>query len=139
MPLKEILNTDGSLAHSTGSTTSGGTFTITSTPSLKSKAEGSPIYAGTLSFSFSGGNSSETLGGTGVVVPGSVSGNGTINPTAQKVKDGGSFVMREGDSGAFTLLTGSFTVTSTGVTSVVTLPNTGVEVSSAGQTKVKGS
>ena len=137
MALKEIANSSCTLSHSTGSTTSGGMFTITSPPSLTVKADGSPIYSGTIMFSFSGGNSSETLGSTGVFVPGSMVGVGTIDPTAVKVKADGSLVSRVDDSGTFTTLSGSFTLTSNGVTSPgVPAPPTNVEITDAGQTKV---
>ena len=138
--MKLIVNEDGEIAHATGSKTSGGTFTITSIPSLKTTAEGKKIYNGELLFSFSGGDSSETLGGTGTVVPSTVSGTGSISPSANKCFDNNNPIVLEGDEGSFTVLTGTFVPTSTGTPAPLTpLPPTDVLISSAGQNKVYGS
>jgi hypothetical protein len=137
---KPIVTTIGEISHSIGSTTSGGTFTITSLASLNTKAEGNYIYRGEVLFSFLGGNSAETLGGTGIVVPGTVYGTGSISPSATKCKNDGLEVVLEDDSGSFITLFGTFTLTSTGVPVPNTpIPPTDVYFSSAGQNKVLGS
>jgi hypothetical protein len=134
---KAVMNIDGTISHSSGSTTSGGSFSITSTPSLKSKASDKYIYRGTLSFTFSGGNSSETFGGTGIITSGTVYGNGTINPTAIKSKDVNQEVIRKDDSGSISTLFGTFVPSAPPNTPVPNTPlqPTNVEVSDAGQTK----
>lgn len=125
MTLK-LIGVDGlTIVHSAGSPISGGTFTITSTPSVKVKAQGKGVYSGVLSFTFAGGNMS------GITAE-SFTGAGTINPTAIYVKADGALVIREGDTGT---LTGSGTNPSP---PPPTVPGTGgVEISVAGQTKVK--
>lgn len=139
MALKEIGVQGLTISHSSGSTTSGGNFSVTSPPSIKSKAEGNYMYRGTLSFSFSGGNSSETLGGTGTITPGTVYGNGTINPTAIKVKDASQAVIRKDDSGQISSLYGTFVPSAPPNTPVpnTPIPPTNVEITDANQTKVK--
>jgi hypothetical protein len=113
------------ITHSSGSPISGGSFTITSSPSTKVKCEGSGVYKGTIAFTFSGGN------GSGAV-PGSVAGAGTIVTTALKTKADAEEVVREGDTG---------TLTATGTKESPPPPTVpfvgGVEISVAGQTTVK--
>ena len=125
MPLELIMNANGQLGHASGSTVTGGTFTITSTPSVKVKAGGSGVYRGPLTFTFAGGSAPG-------LVAGSVTGAGTINPTATKTKADGLLVIREGDS---------VLVTFTGTNSSPPPPTLNVagtvEVASAGQTKAK--
>ena len=98
---KEIAVNGSTLKHGSGSSASGGTFTITSTPSIKSKIKHLGIkqgmYKNPLVFTFIGGN------GTGAV-NGSVYGGGSISATSLKVTAEGLSVMRKGDS-----LTTSFT------------------------------
>lgn len=125
MTLKPI-GVDGlTIDHVVGSPVSGGTFTITSTPSLKVKAEGKGVYSGTLNFTFAGGNGPGAVDGT-------VTATGSINPTAVYVKADGSLVIREDDVG---------NMTGTGTNSnppPPTVPIFGVvEITNAGQTKVK--
>lgn len=138
--MKFVANESCTVAHAPGSTTSGGTFTITTPPSLKTKAVGSGVYRGTIAISFSGGNSSETFDSTGAITPGTVAGSGTISPTASKVRDAGNNVIREADTGTLSTLTGTFVPSAPPNTSVpnTPLPPTDVEVSSAGQDKVRG-
>jgi hypothetical protein len=126
MALKEIAVEGLTISHSTGSNLSGGSFTITSTPSIKVKAEGKGIYRGTLNFSFSGGT---YAGG----VSSSATGSGSINFTATKTKADGQFVLRKDDSGT---VSGTYQVPPPppGVTSPFTAS---VEISDANQTKVK--
>ena len=114
------------ISHAAGSPISGGTFTITSSPSTKCKATGKFIYRGTVSFNFTGGNASG-------IVPGSISCTGTISPTATKVKADGSFCILEGDTGS---MSGTGTSQSSGNPIV---PVSGsVEISDAGQNKARG-
>lgn len=126
MALKEIAVEGLTISHSTGSSLSGGSFTITSSPSIKVKAEGKGVYRGTLTFSFSGGN---YTGG----VSGSAAGAGSINFTAIKTKADGQFVLRKDDSG-----TVSGTYQPTGSPPPPPAPfSANVEISDANQTKVK--
>jgi len=113
--------------HDTGSTISGGTFSITSTTIAECKAEGQEFYTIEIAFTFSGGSDS-TVG----VVAGSVVGAGTIAATAQKVKAKNGFVMREGDTG---------TLTGTGTNPAAPPPTLAVSgpviITAAGQSKVR--
>lgn len=83
----------GQIIHSSGSTVSGGIFSISSSPSLKLLVNGQGVYRGPLTVSFSGGNM------TGMT-PGSVSGIGSISPTSLKNKTESLYVLRNGDSGS---------------------------------------
>lgn len=113
------------ISHGSGSTITGGSFVITSSPSSKVKAGGAFVYRGTINFTFSGGSEP-------TVTAGSVTGSGSISFTATKTKADGQFVIREGDTGT---LTGTGTNPSP---PPPTLPVSGsVEISNAGQTKVK--
>jgi len=123
----EYIGVDGlTIAHSSGSPISSGSFVITSTPSVKVLADGKGVFSGPLTFTFSGGTA------TGFV-SNSINGGGTINPTTVKVKADGSFVIREGDSG---------TLNGTGIT-LPDPPGTagpisgGVEITAANQAKVR--
>lgn len=140
MALKEIAVDGCTISHSAGSKTSVGSFTIITPPSLKSKCEGKGVYKGTLSFSFSGGNSAETFSGAGIITPGTVLGTGTIDPTAEKCKDANQLVLRKDDSGSFDTLFGTFVPSAPPSIPVpnTPLPPTDVEISNANQTKVKG-
>ena len=91
--MKYFFTENGNIQHSTGSPVSGGTFTITTSPSSKLKVSTWGVYAGPLAITFSGGN----MPG---MVPGSVSGTGTIFPTSLKNRTGGLFVVLVGDSGS---------------------------------------
>ena len=125
MTLEKVMNTNGTIGHASGSTITGGTFVITSTPSTKNKAGAVGVYRGPLTFTFSGGSAPG-------VSPGSVVGSGTINPTAIKSKADALEVIREGDTGT---LTGTGTNPSP---PPPTLPVSGpVEVKTAGQDKAK--
>lgn len=139
MALKEVANTNCTISHAAGSKTSGGSFSITSPASLKVRAEGSGVYKGPTNVSFSGGNSSETLGGTGTITPATVYGTATINPSAQKVRAESNAVLRVDDSATFTTLFGTFIPNAPPNTPVpnTPLPPTDIEVSDAGQTKVR--
>jgi hypothetical protein len=122
----ELIAVQGcTIAHSSGSSISGGAFVITSTPSVKVKGEAKGVYKTPLSFTFSGGNASGA-------VPGSVAGGGTIAATAIKTKADGLLVIREGDTG---------TLTATGTNASPPPPTIpfvgGVEISVANQTTSK--
>ena len=110
------------ISHSLGSIASGGSFTVTSIPSVTVFAEGSAVYRGMLNFSWAGGTYSGHA----------ASGTGSIPITAEKVRADGSFVCREGDSGT---MSGTYANPSP---PPATLPFSGAEVyiSNAGQTKV---
>ncbi|MFA5048660.1 MAG: hypothetical protein WC516_06570 [Patescibacteria group bacterium] len=71
---------------------SGGVFTIASLASTKVKAVNGFVYVGTINISFVGGN----MAG---MVPGSVSGSGTITATSMVVKLGVNFALRDEDAG----------------------------------------
>lgn len=86
-----IFTQGGHIEHDIGSLVSGGSFSITSSPSSKVKVVSNFIFTSPLSVSFSGGNMSG-------MVPGSVNGVGTISATASKTKQG-TFVMRNNDTG----------------------------------------
>ena len=113
------------ISHSAGSTVTGGVFTVTSTPSAKVKAEDKGVFKAPLSVSFTGGSFPG-------LVAGSVKGTGTISATAIKTKAENILVMRESDVGTFTG-TGTLPPPAVGEG-----PAAGpIEISSAGQTKVK--
>lgn len=122
---KPIMNLNGTLGHKTGSVVSGGVLTNLSVPELNVKAEGSPVFAENISFSLTGASAPG-------FVSGSVLGAGFIPASAIKTKANGLPVMREGDSVSATF-TGTYTTPPGGSGSVVGE----VEVSSAGQTRVK--
>lgn len=133
MSEKKVMNLSGAIDHDTGSKTSGGAFVITSTPSTKLLADGGGVYAGELTFSFSGGSSTETLSGTGAVTPGTVYGTGSISPTSEKVTSASLDLMRVDDSGSFITLFGTFTPTGGTPVPSTPLPVTDVVVTDAGQ------
>ena len=70
-----------------------GVAQITTQASLKVKADGKGVYCGPIDVSVSGYSDSV------ITVPGSGSGTITIQPSAQKVKIEGDYVILEGDSG----------------------------------------
>lgn len=116
------MNSSGEIDHKTATVT-GGTFIITSLPSVKVKAEGDGVYRGPLAWTFSGGSSTGFQSGT-------ITGAGSILPTAIKVKADGSLVIRLEDDIEVTF---AGTLTNGNPGTVVG----SVEVSDAGQTKVK--
>lgn len=125
MPLKLIMNENGTIAHKLGSLISGGIFTIISVSNTNVKIDSKGIFTEPLIFTFSGGNSAG-------FVPGSVQTTAPVsmNSTAQFVKADNVLVMREEDQCEMNC-TG--TLTGGGSSSVIGL----VEISSAGQDKVK--
>jgi hypothetical protein len=126
MTLELVMNADGQLDHGAGSIVSGGTFTKVSIPSNKVEAEGRGVHKGQLNFTLTGASATGYDAGTvATVAPWQ-----TINPTATKCKVNGELIMREGD-GNLVNLTGNVSGTPTTFTAVV-------EISDAGQTKVKG-
>ena len=94
MALEKIMVLGGTLDHASSSQISGGSFVITSVPSVKNKILGNGIFRGDLKYSFSGGNHPSVNPGT---VRTTV--DQTISPTAIKTKADGLEVIREGDSG----------------------------------------
>jgi hypothetical protein len=125
--MSELIAVEGlTLDHVSGSPISGGSFTITSTPDAKVKAEGHGVYVSPLAFSFSGGDASG-------FVAGSVSGGGSITATAVKVQASGIAVMRLGDSVLMNCV-GTIDPPATPPTGPV---SGNVEITDAGQTKVE--
>ena len=70
-----------------------GVAQITTQASLKVKADGKGVYFGSIDVAVSG------YSDTSITVTGSGSGTITIQPSAQKVKVEGEYVVLEGDSG----------------------------------------
>jgi len=130
----EFIGVSGlTIGHGAGSNVSGGTFTITSVPSIKVKADGKGVYKGTLVFTFTGGSCSGPPPDSASTAVGA----GTIDITATKVKADGSFVIREGDTGS---MSGTYVATNPApppptVPGVFT--DQPVEITDAGQTKVR--
>lgn len=100
---------------------------ITTQASLKVKADGKGVYCGPIDVSVSGYSD-----GT-ITVPLSGSGTITIQPSAQKVKVEGKYVILEGDSGS-ALINGKAQV---GQTQVDVQSNVTAKIEFAGQVKVK--
>lgn len=125
MPAKAIMVDGGALAFSASSAITGGSFTISSTPSQTVSAGGGGVYSGPLAFTFTGADATGFTTGT-------VAGNGTISPTTASVLANGSAVVRVGDQTTAVIASG--TQESSG--STVTVPGGAVEVADAGQTSV---
>lgn len=128
MALKELAVQGATIAHDSGSPISGGTFSITSVPSLKVKAEGNGVYKTPLLYTFAGGNAAG-------FVPGSVltTAPQSISATAQKCKAENLPVMRIDDSGVMNAI-GTLPPPAGG-----TAPIAGpVIIDDAGQVKAKG-
>ena len=129
------MNENGQLDHASGSVVSGGVFTIISTPSATTKAEGAGVFAGEVRFTFAGGDAA-TPGEppVDIVDPGtvvSVPPFQTVSATATKTKADGSIVMRLGDTNETAQFQGTLGGSPVG-------PFVGVvEVADAGQTKAK--
>lgn len=100
---------------------------ITTQASLKVKADGKGVYCGPIDVSVSGYSD-----GT-ITVPLSGSGTITIQPSTQKVKVEGKYVILEGDSGS-ALISGKAQV---GQTQVDVQSNVTAKIEFAGQVKVK--
>jgi len=100
---------------------------ITTQASLKVKADGKGVYCGPIDVSVSGYSD-----GT-ITVPLSGSGTITIQPSAQKVKVEGKYVILEGDSGS-ALINGKAQV---GQTQVDVQSNVTARIEVSGQVKVK--
>jgi len=132
MALKLVMNSDGTINHASGSTITGGTFTIESSPSSNVTISDSGVYSGDLVFTFTGGtidpDPGETyVAGSAVILIGAP---GTISPTADKTSVDGEYVIRVDDN----VTEATFTVELTaGGTTTVVGP---VEVDDAGQDKV---
>lgn len=123
MTLELIAVLGCTIAHSAGSTITGGAFVITTPPSVKTLGESKGVYRGPIVFTFSGGSAPGVTAGT-------VVGAGTIAPTATKTLADSLAVVRQGDTGT---LTGAGTNPSP---PPPTLPVSGpVEITVAGQTK----
>ena len=100
---------------------------ITTQASLKVKADGKGVYFGPIDVAVSG-YSDETI-----TVSGSGSGTITIQPSAQKVKVEGDYVILEGDSGTATINGMAWA----GETQVEAQSNVTAKIEVAGQVKVK--
>jgi hypothetical protein len=125
--MKDVLNAGGALNHKSGSVISGGAFVITSTPSVKDKAGGLGVFPKEVEFTFSGGSASGCVPGT-VATAAPVK----IPATAIKSKTEGFPPVRLGDFVTMSALGDNPTPPPPKV--AVAGP---VEVSDAGQTKVK--
>jgi hypothetical protein len=128
---KEVMNQSGALGHAAGSTVSAGAFTIKSVPSSKVKAEGSGVYRGPLTYSFTGGNAEGFVDASVLT-----SVDQTIDPTAVKVNEKGQYVIRVGDSGTMACI-GTIDPTPPAPPYVGPVAGAVVEVSDPGQTKMK--
>ena len=134
--MEYIANEDLALGHGSGSVVTGGSFNITKNSSDKVKILGKWVQVKQISFTFSGGN------GPPPTLPGTVSGSGIITATATKDKAVKStvleLVMREKDS-ASVVMTGQITNPAPPPPTIpYPLGSQPVEISSAGQSKVKG-
>jgi hypothetical protein len=120
--LKPIMTAAGKLGHAPGSLVSGGVFTVTTAPSLKSKIGGVGVHRGTVAYTFAGGSAAG-------FVSGSVTGGGAVTAGAIKTRADGLPVVLEGDRSTM-VATGAIPGGGSG-------PVTGlVEVANAGQDKV---
>ena len=104
-----------------------GVAQITTQASLKVKADGKGVYFGNIDVSVSGYSDST------ITVPGSGSGKITIQPSAQKVKVEGDYVILEGDSGD-AMIDG---MAQQGQTQVAVKSKVTAKIEVAGQMKVK--
>lgn len=104
-----------------------GVAQITTQASLKVKADGKGVYFGPIDVSVSGYSDSV------ITVPSSGSGTITIQPSAQKVKVEGKFVILEGDSGS-AMINGK---AQQGTAQVDVQSNVTAKIEFAGQVKVK--
>lgn len=104
-----------------------GVAQITTQASLKVKADGKGVYFGPIDVAVSG--YSDTI----ITVSGSGSGTITIQPSAQKVKVEGDFVILEGDSGTATIDGMAWS----GQTQIAAQSNVTAKIKVAGQVKVK--
>ena len=100
---------------------------ITTQASLKVKADGKGVYFGPIDVAVSGYSDSI------ITVPLSGSGTITIQPSAQKVKVEGKYVILEGDSGS-AMING---MAQQGQTQVPVQSNVTAKIEVAGQVKVK--
>lgn len=127
MALEFVMVKGGNLAHGPGSTITGGSFAVTSIPSIKNKLEGKEIFRDTLEYSFSGGSAPGVNPGTVRTIV-----DQEIDPTAIKTKADGLEVIRQRDSGTMNAVGDNPSPPPT------TLPVSGpVVVADPGQTKGK--
>ncbi len=104
-----------------------GVAQITTQASLKVKADGKGVYFGPIDVAVSGYSDSI------ITVSGSGSGTITIQPSAQKVKVEGDYVILEGDSGTATINGMAWS----GETQVAAQSDVTAKIEVAGQVKVK--
>ena len=100
---------------------------ITTQASLKVKADGKGVYFGPIDVAVSG------YSDTTITVSGSGSGTITIQPSAQKVKVEGDYVILEGDSGTATINGKAWS----GQTQIDAQSDVTAKIEVAGQVKVK--
>ena len=124
-----LMNGNGTINHDSGSTISGGIFTIISVPSFKVKGGGAGFYFGDLLYTFAGGNAAGFAPGSVLTVAPQ-----SIKPTSKKVKIEGSAPVREGDGGTMAAI-GTVVPPAIPPTAPISGP---VIVDSAGQYKVIG-
>jgi hypothetical protein len=110
------------------STTNGTTASITTTPSTKVMAGGSPVRTGSQTVIASGGSQGPCNG---------IAGTATMNPTASKTKVDGNFVIRVDDSVDVTVNGINPNGGGPGIPAPCTFTST-VKISNAGQSKVQG-
>lgn len=104
-----------------------GVAQITTQASLKVKADGKGVYFGPIDVAVSG--YTDTI----ITVSGSGSGTITIQPSAQKVKAEGDYVILEGDSGTATINGMAWS----GQTQIAAQSDVTAKIKVAGQVKVK--
>jgi hypothetical protein len=128
--MSEFIAVDGlTIDHSTGSLASGGTFTIINSASQKVKCSGKNVYSLQLQVSWSGGNYSGGVSGTALTTVPAI-----ILATATKVKVEGNYVMRLGDSG---IMSGTYTLAGSPPVPNTPFSGASIEITDAGQDKVK--
>jgi len=123
-----IMNADGAIGHKSGSTVSGGTFTITSTASATVKIDEAGVHVDALLYTFTGGNATGYVNGSvATTAPQSIA------ATAQNVGVDGLAPIRLGD-----FATMACEGVPSGGGAPVAVAGAVVEVADAGQDSVEG-
>ena len=130
MAQKYIMTAAGAVDHGPTSTVSGGSFTITSTPSSNVSISGSGVHVSPLEFTFTGGDAIGFVNGSVYSADPQ-----TITSAAKNVNVDGADTMNEDDTGAIELWG---TPTGAGPPPDTTVPGATAIVSDAGQDKVTG-
>lgn len=119
-----VMTTNGTIDYGSLSTITGGTISVTSSPSSVVFAVGNNVYRGIINGAVAGANAAG-------FIDGSVSGTWSINATSTTTHAEGQFVIRENDTGTI-IATGS----PVGGGPPASVPGGTVEVVNAGQDKV---